>query len=358
MTDETHATKGAAIIPLDRAPFTFKTLTAVSETDFVPKALRGKPNSILAAILIGRELGLGPMEALRSIDVIDGRPSPSAEWMVGRVFEAGHVIEVVEQTAEACTVRGKRMRDGEIVAQMEFTFTMDMARRVPQKVSGQWKTMADKANWKNYPEAMLYWRAVSQLIRQLFPDVVRGVKHNADELGSEAIPWQEPAYPEPAAEYLTEDGEEEDTDDETEPSEQAEAAETNDYAVVWPPEPTGEADAKAIEAVNRLVSGPDADGDDADDSKLWETLFEVLAAHNDWIGQTMPNVEHRVRFIHRALEYLEVWESENSLREHLARTKFAHISEMKRDELIQFANNVVMKATLATRKGEEDAPKE
>lgn len=164
------------------APFTWKTLHAISKTEFVPSSLRGKPEAILAAILTGRELGMGPMEALRTIDMIDGKPSPSAEWMVGKVFEAGHVIVVVEQTDESCTVEGIRFSEGVEVARMKVTFTKSMAARAG---------LLNKSNWKNYPEAMLYWRAASQLCRQFFPDVLKGLKYLPEELGAED--WVPPA---------------------------------------------------------------------------------------------------------------------------------------------------------------------
>lgn len=165
-----------ALIPLDRAPFTFKTLQAVAGTEFVPAGLRNKPDAILACILTGRELGLSPMESLRSIDVIDGKPSPSAELMLRRIFEAGHLVVTVEQNDQTCTVKGMRRENGVVVAEMEFTFNMAMARRAG---------LASKRNWQNYPEAMLFWRAVAQLARQLFPDVMGALSHLPEELGSE-----------------------------------------------------------------------------------------------------------------------------------------------------------------------------
>ena len=345
--EKATATKGAAMIPLDRAPFTFKTLTAVADTDFVPKALRGKPNSILASILTGRELGLGPMESLRSIDVIDGRPSPSAEWMVGRVFDAGHIIEVVEQTDKTCTVKGTRMSNGTAVATMTFTFTIEMAARAVDRNN---KPLTSKANWKNYPEAMLYWRAVAQLCRQFFPDAIRGLRHSPEELGSTDSPFgpvtedQEPDYPEPAAERIVdaETGEILDPDDEEATADAgptaAESPADADYAPVWPPEPTGAGDEAAIA---RVVAH-------ADEEDLWGEVFGLLGSH-EWTEDTMEVIESNVRFLCRAMEYLEVWESENSLREFLARTNNKHISELKRAELVTFARNVVMRAMTATR---------
>lgn len=346
VTDEKRATAtpGAAMIPLDRAPFTFKTLTAVANTDFVPAALRGKPNSILASILTGRELGLGPMESLRSIDVIDGRPSPSAEWMVGRVFDAGHIIEVVEQTDQVCRVKGTRYRDHKPQASMEFAFTIEMAARAK---------LTNKNNWKNYPEAMLYWRAVAQLCRQFFPDAIRGLRHLPEELGSATVtPFgpvaedYEPEYPEPGDERIVDTETGEILDPAPEPGSAAElAVETGEggveYAQVWPPEVTGTNDEVAIARVDA------ADGED----EVWVEVFTLLSDH-DWIEDTMEVIEGHVRFLCRALEYLGVWETENALRDFLQKQNRNHISELKRAELVQFARNVVMRAMAATRKEE------
>jgi hypothetical protein len=183
-------TEATTDLDLARAPFTWNTLNYISKTEFVPAGLRGKPHAILAAVLTGRELGLGPMESLRSIDIIDGRPSPSAEWMVGRILGAGHVVTTLEQTDKTCTVKGTRydlvpMPSDEVkkveIASMQFTFTIEMAERAG---------LAKKRNWQQYPEAMLYWRAVAQLARQFFPDCLRGIKYLADELGDED--WMEP----------------------------------------------------------------------------------------------------------------------------------------------------------------------
>jgi hypothetical protein len=164
-------------VDLASAPFSWRTLHAISKTEFVPAGLRWKPEAILACILAGRELGLGPMQSMQHIDVIDGKPSPSAEWMVAQVFEAGHAIAAEEQTDKTCTVIGKRFRDGEVMAEQKFTFTIEMAQRAG---------LAGKANWKHYPEAMLYWRATAQLCRQFFPDLLHGLKYLPEELGSDS----------------------------------------------------------------------------------------------------------------------------------------------------------------------------
>lgn len=179
MTDQAPAVR--ADPDLMEAPFTWRTLKAIADTEFVPAAYRRNPEAILACILTGRELGMGPMESLRRIDVIDGSATPTGEWMISRVFEAGHVVEVVAQDDTICTLKGIRFADGKQVSSMKVSYTIEMARRAG---------LAQKRNWQQYPEIMLYWRAATMLCRQAFPDVLGGLKYVAEELGDED--WIEP----------------------------------------------------------------------------------------------------------------------------------------------------------------------
>ncbi len=167
-----------ALVPLEQAPFTWKTLTAIANTEFVPKGLRGRPEAMLAAVLTGRELGIGPMASLRGIDMIDGSPSLSGELQVALIRSAGHRIRPIEVTHDAVTVRGERVEDGHVVEKLDYTFTMDMAKQA---------NLMNKGNWKSYPEIMLTWRAVTYIARVLFADIVGGVKmtYSPDELGSD-----------------------------------------------------------------------------------------------------------------------------------------------------------------------------
>lgn len=143
-------------------------LKFIASTDFVPKGLRGNMPAIMACVATGRELGLGDMEALRSIHVVDGRPSMSAELMVRLVRRHGHSISGSYGDGQV-TAHGRRHDTGD---EMEVTWTSAMAQRAG---------LAGKDNWKKYPEAMLWARAVSQLCRALFPDCLGGVVYTPDE---------------------------------------------------------------------------------------------------------------------------------------------------------------------------------
>lgn len=346
MTDEqkpeqkAEVVKAPAMIPLDRAPFTFKTLQAIAATEFVPRGLRGKPNAILAAILMGRELGLGPMESMRSISMIDGRPSPSAEWMVARIFDAGHVLTVNEQTDKVCTVEGVRYRDGKEVTRMTYSFTIEMAKRAG---------LVTKDNWKKYPEAMLYWRAVAQLARQLFPDVLAGIKHTPEELRPEmaaetwevygSIPEEEDV--EPSEGPITDDDGDMIEDGDIEDAELVDDDTDEDRSDEWEwrPSPSGEADSEAIARVRQY----------ADEADLWGDLLETLATAESWIAKTMPDTQAEVRFVCRAMEALGVWQSNDTLHEELARMEAQHLADLDKKKLTKFSHNLVAKAQVATR---------
>jgi hypothetical protein len=136
----------------------------IAQTDFVPRALRGKPAAVAACILTGRELGIGPMASLKSIHMVQGVPSLSAEYKRARAMAAGHEIIIDETNATRCVVRGRRSGSG---AWVQVQWTLDMARRA--KIAG-------KDVWQQYPQRMLQARATSELCDLLFPDATLGLE--------------------------------------------------------------------------------------------------------------------------------------------------------------------------------------
>ena len=144
----------------------------VHQTPFVPKGLQGKPESVLACVLYGAELGLGPMQSLNSIHVIEGRTAMSPELMRAMVARHGHRIDVVENSNVACELKGSRVDTGSTAT---VRWTIDDARAA---------NLAGKDNWKKYPRAMLMARATSELCRILFPDIVAGLSYTPEEVAS------------------------------------------------------------------------------------------------------------------------------------------------------------------------------
>ena len=172
-----QTTADIATMEIQNAPFTWKTLVAISNTEFVPKDLRGKPEAMLACVLMGREVGLGPLQSLQMIDNIDGRPSMSAELLNAMIRAQGHSIQIVEMSSEGVTLRGKRCDNGD-----EATFTFGPAEAARAGLSS-------KTNYTRYPESMFLARALSMLARFLFPDVVAAFHaYIPEEVGGEPTP--------------------------------------------------------------------------------------------------------------------------------------------------------------------------
>jgi hypothetical protein len=161
-------------------------LTYIAGTEFVPPGLRGNLPAILACVATGRALGIADMTALRSIHIIDGKATFSAELMVMLARQRGHSIQG-EVTEGAAKVTGKRADNGDT---MTVEWTLGMAERAG---------LLGKSNWKKYPEAMLWARAVSQLCRELFADCFAGNTYTPEELGAETDKDGDPLPDPPAA---------------------------------------------------------------------------------------------------------------------------------------------------------------
>lgn len=164
-------------------PDVIKLAGYIANTEFVPAGLRGKPAAVAAAVLAGREQGIGPMTSLTHMHVVEGRPTMSAELKRARVLAAGHHIHYVEMTSTRCVVRGRRRGSDEWTI---VTWTMDDARRAG---------LAGKPNWQRHPRRMLQARATSELCDLLFPDVVGGLPTTediADDVDAAAEPVEKP----------------------------------------------------------------------------------------------------------------------------------------------------------------------
>ena len=145
----------------------------ICDTELVPKTLKGRPDAVVAVVLAGHELGLGPMQSLQTIDLIQGRPSLSPEGMRALVLAHGHGFKVTgDDVTATATVRRKEWAEGEWES---YTFTMDDAVRAE---------LLGNPSWKKYPRAMLYARATSEAARATFADVIAGLSYTPEEIES------------------------------------------------------------------------------------------------------------------------------------------------------------------------------
>ena len=136
----------------------------MAKASIIPKDYQGNSGNILVAIQWGAELGLPPLQAMQSIAVINGRPSLWGDAVIGLVRGSGlleSIHEEVTDTQAICTVK----RRGEDPAERQFT--MEDAKRAG--------LLGKPGPWSQYPKRMLQMRARAWALRDVFPDVLRGV---------------------------------------------------------------------------------------------------------------------------------------------------------------------------------------
>jgi hypothetical protein len=142
-------------------------------------------NDAQAMIIIaaGQEMGLQPLQALRTMSFIRGRLTMTVQLQLAMARQrAGVRVETLEESADGTAVTVTLVRDGERVT---VTYTLADARRAG---------LADQRNWRLYPRQMLRWRAIGDALRIIAPDVVMGLL-DPDEASSldpvDAEAWEQ-----------------------------------------------------------------------------------------------------------------------------------------------------------------------
>lgn len=136
----------------------------LSKSNLVPKDFSNNPGNILVAIQWGMELGLQPMQAMQNIAVINGRPALWGDAVIALVKASPvceYVVEEVLDDRAVCKVK----RQGE--PEQSRTFTLQDAQKAG--------LLGKQGPWTQYPKRMLQMRARSWALRDVFPDVLRGM---------------------------------------------------------------------------------------------------------------------------------------------------------------------------------------
>ncbi|MEU3020846.1 hypothetical protein ABZ635_26070 [Nocardiopsis sp. NPDC007018] len=150
---------------------------ALAEADMLPKEYRRKPANVLYAVDYGQSLGLDAVQAMNSVHVIEGKPSPSSGLISAMVRRAGHRLRVKVERGQAGPVAiAQIIRSDDPEWTFESRWDMDRARKAG---------VAGKNVWKAYPEAMLKARAITEVAREACEEALLGFSHSAEEMGAE-----------------------------------------------------------------------------------------------------------------------------------------------------------------------------
>lgn len=171
MNAVTTQTAGTALRPagqFDLSPQTFEQALTFSnylaESDMVPKDFKGKPGNCLIAMQWGSELGLKPLQSLQNLAVINGRPALWGDAVIALVL-ASPVCEYVTEDDDGKTAYCRVKRKG--APEQVRSFSMDDA--IKAGLAGK------QGPWTQYPKRMRQMRARAFALRDVFPDVLRGM---------------------------------------------------------------------------------------------------------------------------------------------------------------------------------------
>lgn len=161
------------------------------QAGIVPRDLN--PYQVMTIIEAGREVGIPPLQALRSISIINGRVVMSVQLQLALARAKGVRVVALTETEGACDVTLKRGEET-----VSTRYTLEDARKAGLIRNG--------SSWEKYPRQMLRWRAIGDALRIIAPDATAGFLSPEEaesippidaEVSYEALP--EPS-PEPAPE--------------------------------------------------------------------------------------------------------------------------------------------------------------
>lgn len=132
-------------------------------------------------IQAGAELGIGPHAAMAGILFIQGQQTFKANLVAALVKSSGkYDYKVLRTDDTACLIEW--FQDGEHVGESEFT----EADRERAGLALQGRRGGD-SNWKKYPKAMMFARALTQGARMYCPDVFIGGVYTPEEIKAEVV---------------------------------------------------------------------------------------------------------------------------------------------------------------------------
>lgn len=159
------------LVPHEYHPPAILTDSEIDRTYRIAKALAlsgmfkdaRQAEQAFAKIILGRDLGLSPAQAMTGIYIVEGKPQVSSTMLASFVKQHPHYdYSVVEHTDKACELLF--WYDGDEAGTSRFT--IDDAERIG---------LAKKDVWKKYPKNMLFARAMSNGVKWYAPDATNGV---------------------------------------------------------------------------------------------------------------------------------------------------------------------------------------
>lgn len=116
----------------------------------------------MAIIQCGKEIGLQPLQSLRSMNFIKGRLTMSVQLQLALAKQRGVKIVDMKEETNSCEITLER--SGEKIT---CSYSLDDARKAG--------LIKQDGNYEKYLKQMLRWRATGDCLRMIAPDLVMGL---------------------------------------------------------------------------------------------------------------------------------------------------------------------------------------
>lgn len=149
----------------------YRIASMMSKSDMVPKSYKEKPQDVLIAMEMGVSLGMGPLQAIQNIAVINGKPCLYGDGMLAVCSGRGDFENIKE---DAILDKDGKVIGYKCMVKRKGRDPVIRSFDIPQaQAAGLWGKVGP---WKQYPERMLQMRARGFALRDSFADALGGVR--------------------------------------------------------------------------------------------------------------------------------------------------------------------------------------
>lgn len=155
-----------------------KMATSLAQSTIVPKDFQGNANNTLIALELANRLHTSPLMVMQNLYVVYGRPSWSAQYMIGMINGSGkydfelQFDEKTDRNGKPFSCQCWTEKDGRKVTGPVIDMDMAKAEGWTDKNGSKWRTM---------PQIMLRYRAASFFGRMNCPELTMGI-YSRDEI--------------------------------------------------------------------------------------------------------------------------------------------------------------------------------
>jgi hypothetical protein len=171
-----------------------KMATQLSMSALVPTKFAGKPCDVLVAMDMARQTGIGPMEVMANLDVIEGKPEWKPEYLAGKINASRRFASPLRYEYESLPggdfVRKTRDKTETVALEENLRCRAYATGLDGERVNGPWFSYAmavamglwtrGGSQWPYNGEVMLWHRAAAAFKRMHAPDILMDVGAGED----------------------------------------------------------------------------------------------------------------------------------------------------------------------------------